>query len=93
MCRWRAKPSEVREGRKERWFWAINGFVYIVSLRPYAVSQPHLVPQATMPMGSVMVWTGWSIHSAGVNNSRTHRLGLNINYCLVKKKLLLENPF
>ena len=46
-----------------------------------------------MPMGSVMVWTGWSIHSAGVNNSRTHRLGLNINYCLVKKKLLLENPF
>eukprot|EP01043_Picozoa_sp_COSAG02_P055832 COSAG02_NODE_6536_length_3511_cov_1.873974_1_plen_248_part_10 len=39
--------------------------------------------QCTMPKGSVVCWTGWSIHGAGVNTT-THgrRIGMNINYSL-----------
>jgi len=43
-------------------------------------SQP--TTQATMPKGSVLVWTGWSIHGAGVNRSQGPRIGLNVNYSL-----------
>ncbi len=38
--------------------------------------------QATMPQGSVLVWTGWSVHGAGVNRSQKSRVGMNINYAL-----------
>ena len=36
--------------------------------------------QAEMPQGSLLVWTGWSVHGAGENRSDTHRMGMNINY-------------
>ena len=35
-----------------------------------------------MTKGSVLVWTGWSIHGAGVNTSQEYRTGLNVNYSL-----------
>ena len=38
--------------------------------------------QAVMPRGSVLIWTGWSIHGAGVNTTTDRRLGMNINYAL-----------
>ena len=38
--------------------------------------------QAIMPRGSALVWTGWSIHGAGVNTTTDRRLGMNINYAL-----------
>jgi hypothetical protein len=39
--------------------------------------------QAIMPKGSVMIWTGWSIHGAGVNRTAdARRTGMNINYSL-----------
>ena len=38
--------------------------------------------QATMRRGSCLVWTGWSIHGAGVNRSSAYRTGLNIDYAL-----------
>jgi len=38
--------------------------------------------QATMPQGSALIWTGWSIHGAGVNTSGERRVGMNINYAL-----------
>lgn len=45
-----------------------------------AYSQPTL--QATMPKGSALIWTGWSVHGAGVNQGQSRRVGLNINYAL-----------
>jgi len=38
--------------------------------------------QAVMPRGSALVWTGWSIHGAGVNTTTDRRLGMNINFAL-----------
>ena len=38
--------------------------------------------QAAMPQGSALVWTGWSVHGAGVNNTEQRRIGMNINYAL-----------
>ena len=38
--------------------------------------------QAVMPRGSVLIWTGWSIHGAGANTTTERRLGMNINYAL-----------
>lgn len=38
--------------------------------------------QATMAQGSALVWTGWSVHGAGVNTSAERRIGMNINYAL-----------
>jgi len=43
-------------------------------------SQPTI--QATMSQGSALIWTGWSIHGAGVNRSTERRVGMNINYAL-----------
>ena len=43
-------------------------------------SQPTI--EAVMPKGSVLIWTGWSVHGAGVNTSNARRLGMNINYAL-----------
>ena len=38
--------------------------------------------QATMPKGSALIWTGWSVHGAGINRSSSRRIGMNINYAL-----------
>ena len=38
--------------------------------------------QAVMKKGSALVWTGWSVHGAGVNTSSDRRIGMNINYAL-----------
>ncbi|MYA18405.1 MAG: hypothetical protein F4Z28_17365 [Gammaproteobacteria bacterium] len=38
--------------------------------------------QAVMDKGSALVWTGWSVHGAGVNTSPERRIGMNINYAL-----------
>ena len=38
--------------------------------------------QATMPKGSVLVWTGWTVHGAGANNTDARRIGMNIDYSL-----------
>jgi hypothetical protein len=45
-----------------------------------AFAEPTL--QATMAKGSALVWTGWSVHGAGVNTSTERRVGMNINYAL-----------
>jgi ectoine hydroxylase-related dioxygenase (phytanoyl-CoA dioxygenase family) len=44
--------------------------------------QPHEVLFASMPAGSVLLYTGSAIHGAGANISRGERLGINITYCL-----------
>ena len=69
-------------------FTAANGATHIVlgSHRDQprggrlAYAQPTL--QAAMPQGSALVWTGWSVHGAGVNNTEQRRVGMNINYAL-----------
>ena len=69
-------------------FTAENGATHVVlgSHRdeprggPRAYGEPTV--QATMPQGSVLVWTGWSVHGAGVNRSDARRVGMNINYAL-----------
>lgn len=38
--------------------------------------------QATMPKGSVLVWTGWTVHGAGENRTSERRIGMNIDYSL-----------
>ena len=38
--------------------------------------------QATMPKGSVLIWTGWTVHGAGANKSESRRVGMNIDYSL-----------
>lgn len=45
-----------------------------------AYSEPTV--QATMRQGSALVWTGWSVHGAGVNRTSERRVGMNINYAL-----------
>jgi hypothetical protein len=47
---------------------------------PLGYREPTL--QATMPKGSALVWTGWSVHGAGVNRTHERRIGMNINYAL-----------
>ena len=47
---------------------------------PLAHRQPTV--QAVMPKGSALVWTGWSVHGAGVNTTTERRFGMNINYAL-----------
>jgi len=51
---------------------------------PRGGTQSHREPtvQAVMPRGSALVWTGWSVHGAGVNTSAERRVGMNINYAL-----------
>ncbi len=69
-------------------FTADNGATHVVlgSHReqprggPVGYGEPAL--QATMPQGSALVWTGWSVHGAGVNRSHDRRIGMNINYAL-----------
>ena len=38
--------------------------------------------QATMPAGSVLIWTGWTVHGAGANTTDERRVGMNIDYSL-----------
>lgn len=38
--------------------------------------------QATMPRGSVLIWTGWTVHGAGANTTQQRRVGMNIDYSL-----------
>lgn len=38
--------------------------------------------QATMPKGSVVVYTGSLMHSGGANKSDQRRSGINVDYCL-----------
>ena len=38
--------------------------------------------QATMPKGSVLIWTGWTVHGAGANRTKQRRIGMNIDYSL-----------
>ncbi|MDA0789531.1 MAG: phytanoyl-CoA dioxygenase family protein [Proteobacteria bacterium] len=47
---------------------------------PVGYGEPTI--QATMAQGSALVWTGWSVHGAGVNRTDTRRVGMNINYAL-----------
>ena len=69
-------------------FTAENGATHVVlgSHRdqprdgPRAYSEPTV--QATMKQGSALIWTGWSVHGAGINRSASRRLGMNINYAL-----------
>ena len=46
------------------------------------VSHTEPTVQATMSKGSVLIWTGWSVHGAGANTSDERRIGMNINYAL-----------
>ena len=65
-----------------------NGATHIVlgshREEPRGGSLSHAEPtvQAEMPKGSVLIWTGWSVHGAGVNTSAERRIGMNINYAL-----------
>ena len=36
--------------------------------------------RATMSAGSVLVWTGWTVHGAGANQTASRRIGMNIDY-------------
>lgn len=69
-------------------FTADNGATHIVlgshREQPRGGSVSHAEPtiQAAMPKGSVLVWTGWSVHGAGTNTSDERRIGMNINYAL-----------
>lgn len=38
--------------------------------------------QATMKNGSVLIWTGWTVHGAGANQTNERRIGMNIDYSL-----------
>ena len=38
--------------------------------------------QATMLCGSVLIWTGWTVHGAGANTTEQRRIGMNIDYSL-----------
>lgn len=41
---------------------------------------PEETIRATMPKGSVLIWTGWTVHGAGANRSSERRVGMNIDY-------------
>lgn len=42
----------------------------------------HESTQATMSCGSVLIWTGWTVHGAGANHTNERRIGMNIDYSL-----------
>lgn len=47
-----------------------------------SLTHEHRVVQAVMPKGSVVLYTGRTIHGGGANRSDTVRTGLNIDYVL-----------
>jgi len=65
-----------------------NGATHIVlgshREQPRGGHMSHTEPtvQANMSKGSVLIWTGWSVHGAGANTSDERRIGMNINYAL-----------
>ena len=69
-------------------FTAENGATHVVlgshREEPRGGTLSHRQPtvQALIPKGSVLIWTGWSVHGAGVNTSSERRIGMNINYAL-----------
>ena len=69
-------------------FTADNGATHVVlgshreKPRGGALSATEPTIQATMPKGSVLIWTGWSVHGAGANTTAERRIGMNINYAL-----------
>lgn len=69
-------------------FTVDNGATHVVlgshRDRPRGARTAYTEPtvQAEMRQGSVLVWTGWSVHGAGVNTTRRRRIGMNINYAL-----------
>ena len=69
-------------------FTVDNGATHVVlgshREEPRAGTRSHREPtiQAAMPQGSALIWTGWSVHGAGVNATSDRRIGMNINYAL-----------
>ena len=69
-------------------FTKANGATHIVlgshRDQPRGGPKAHREPtiQAEMQQGSVLIWTGWSVHGAGTNTSGARRIGMNINYAL-----------
>ena len=69
-------------------FTAANGATHAVlgshreTPRGGTISHREPTIQATMPKGSALIWTGWSVHGAGANTSQQRRIGMNINYAL-----------
>jgi ectoine hydroxylase-related dioxygenase (phytanoyl-CoA dioxygenase family) len=49
---------------------------------PAAVADTHRTVGATMPKGSVVIYTGRTIHGGGANQSANIRRGLNVDYIL-----------
>ena len=49
---------------------------------PTAIEDNHRTVGATMPKGSVVIYTGRTIHGGGANNSDRIRRGLNVDYIL-----------
>jgi ectoine hydroxylase-related dioxygenase (phytanoyl-CoA dioxygenase family) len=61
--------------------WALDDFTSLTD-PPAAVADVHRTVGATMPKGSVVIYTGRTIHGGGANNSDRIRRGLNVNYIL-----------
>jgi ectoine hydroxylase-related dioxygenase (phytanoyl-CoA dioxygenase family) len=49
---------------------------------PAAIADTHRTVGATMPKGSVVIYTGRTIHGGGANQSNQIRRGLNVDYIL-----------
>ncbi len=49
---------------------------------PSAITDDHLALPATMPKGSVVLYTGRTIHGGGANRSQKVRRALNVDYIL-----------
>ncbi len=61
---------DVQNGEKERGTTTWLGDVNQTSV------------QATMRRGSVLIWTGWTVHGAGANTTDARRVGMNVDYSL-----------
>lgn len=46
-----------------------------------ATADPSEVARATMPAGSAVIYTGWTFHGAGANETDAWRRGLHISFC------------
>ncbi len=64
-------------------FSADNGATHVV-LGSHREEPRYRQPtvQAAMKKGSALIWTGWSVHGAGVNTTSERRIGMNTNYAL-----------
>ncbi|MEM7340737.1 MAG: phytanoyl-CoA dioxygenase family protein [Actinomycetota bacterium] len=83
-------PAEIEPQLNTMWaisdFTADNGATRIVpgsaDWDPERRATPDDVLQATMPAGSVLIFTGSVLHSGAANESTGVRVGVNIDYCL-----------